>query len=64
MPPTAAHTLRVIRARSVHLRRPAQHSGTEWNPLAEHSAQAGSQCPKDAFGKATELEKEPCALLS
>ena len=32
MPPTAAHTLREIRARSMHLRRPAQPSGIEGNP--------------------------------
>ena len=30
--PTAAHILREFRGRSVHLRRPAQHSGTEGNP--------------------------------
>jgi len=32
IPPTAAHTLRKIRAWSVRLRRPAQPSGTEGNP--------------------------------
>jgi hypothetical protein len=41
MPPTAAHTLREIRAQSVHLRRPAQHSGTEGNPRRKAPPGAG-----------------------